>query len=74
MRRCHSQSTHHRHDHFDWLEKDGDEFSGGKILDPGNGKLYSCKLTLTDKSKTLNVRGYIGVPWLGRSQVWHREP
>ncbi|MBC3885523.1 DUF2147 domain-containing protein [Undibacterium griseum] len=55
------------------LKKDGDEYNGGKILDPGNGKLYSSKLTLIDNNKKLNVRGYIGTPFLGRSQIWLRE-
>jgi len=55
------------------LKKDGDEYNGGKILDPGNGKLYSSKLTLADNNKKLNVRGYIGTPFLGRTQVWLRE-
>jgi uncharacterized protein (DUF2147 family) len=55
------------------LKKDGDEYNGGKILDPGNGKLYSSKITPIDNYKKLNVRGYIGTPFLGRSQVWVRE-
>jgi uncharacterized protein (DUF2147 family) len=28
---------------------------------------------LSDNGKKLNVRGYIGVPMLGRSQVWVRQ-
>ncbi|MDO8651146.1 MAG: DUF2147 domain-containing protein [Undibacterium sp.] len=55
------------------LKKDGDEYNGGKILDPENGKLYSSKLSLIENNKKLNVRGYIGVPLLGRSQTWVRE-
>ena len=55
------------------LKKDGDEYSGGKILDPGNGKLYSSKITPIENYKKLNVRGYIGTPFIGRSQIWVRE-
>lgn len=55
------------------LKKDGDEYAGGEILDPNNGKVYKSKLHLTDGGKKLNVRGYIGVPMLGRSQVWVRQ-
>lgn len=55
------------------LKKDGDEYTGGEILDPDNGKVYRSKLHLTDGGKKLSVRGYIGVPMLGRSQVWVRE-
>jgi uncharacterized protein (DUF2147 family) len=55
------------------LKKEGDEYSGGEILDPDNGKVYKSKLKLTDGGKKLNVRGYVGVPMFGRSQVWVRE-
>jgi uncharacterized protein (DUF2147 family) len=55
------------------LKKDGDEYAGGEILDPNNGKVYKSKMHLTDGGKKLSVRGYIGVPMLGRSQVWVRQ-
>ncbi|PRC91589.1 DUF2147 domain-containing protein [Solimicrobium silvestre] len=55
------------------LKKDDDEYNGGTILDPANGKIYKSKLVLEEGAKKLNVRGYIGFPWLGRSQVWVRE-
>ena len=58
------------------MKRDNDEageYEGGKILDPNNGKVYSSKLTVTDDGKKLKVRGYIGIPMLGRSQTWVRE-
>lgn len=55
------------------LTKDGDEYVGGQILDPDNGKVYRSKVRLIDDSKKLSVRGYIGVPMLGRSQTWVRQ-
>lgn len=55
------------------LKKDGDEYAGGEILDPNNGKVYKSKLHLVDGGKKLSVRGYIGVPMLGRSQTWVRQ-
>ncbi len=55
------------------IKKDGDEYSGGKILDPANGKLYSSKLKLVENNKKLEVRGYVGMPVFGRSQTWIRE-
>lgn len=55
------------------LKKDGDEYAGGQILDPDNGKVYSSKIHLTDGGKKLSVRGYIGVSLLGRSQTWIRQ-
>jgi len=55
------------------LKKSGDDYSGGEILDPKNGKVYKSKLTLRDGGKKLEVRGYIGMPMLGRSQMWLRQ-
>lgn len=55
------------------LKKEGKEYNGGEILDPNNGKVYSCKLWLDEKnSNKLNVRGFIGLSILGRSQIWNR--
>ncbi|AWI26981.1 DUF2147 domain-containing protein [Flavobacterium pallidum] len=53
------------------LKKDGDEYNGGKILDPKSGKLYKCYINLENKDK-LKVRGYIGISLFGRTQYWHR--
>ena len=52
------------------------EFNDGKwddgtIYDPKSGKTYSCKLTLKDQN-LLNIRGYIGVSLIGRTEVWKR--
>ena len=55
------------------LKTEGAEYTGGQILDPDNGKIYSSKIHLTDGGKKLNVRGYIGVSMLGRSQIWERQ-
>lgn len=54
------------------LKQNGDEWSGGEILDPKNGKIYRCKLRPSADGKQLNVRGFIGVSLIGRSQTWHR--
>ncbi len=48
------------------------EWDDGEIYDPKNGKTYSCKMTLKDNGKTLDVRGYIGFSFIGRSQTWTR--
>ncbi|WP_404812180.1 DUF2147 domain-containing protein [Capnocytophaga canimorsus] len=53
------------------LQKDGNQWNGGKILDPKTGKQYKCYITLEDANK-LKVRGYIGVALMGRTQYWHR--
>jgi uncharacterized protein (DUF2147 family) len=52
---------------------EADEYNGGKILDPNNGKVYSSKMTVIEGGKKLDVRGYIGIPMLGRTQTWLRE-
>lgn len=54
------------------MKQDGDEYNGGQILDPANGKTYKSKMSFGDSSKELNVRGYIGMPMLGRTQTWIR--
>jgi len=56
------------------LTKDGDQWAGGSILDPKNGKTYRCKVKLADGGMKLEVRGFIGVSLLGRTQTWVREP
>ncbi|HWD18223.1 MAG TPA: DUF2147 domain-containing protein [Verrucomicrobiae bacterium] len=43
----------------------------GKIYDPEVGKTYKCRMTLLN-SNTLEVRGYIGLPLLGRTVTWTR--
>lgn len=53
------------------LKKDGEEFNGGTILDPQNGKTYKCYLELIGNNK-LKVRGYIGYSLFGRTQYWVR--
>ncbi|WP_031427993.1 DUF2147 domain-containing protein [Flavimarina sp. Hel_I_48] len=53
------------------LEKDGDEYSDGKILDPISGKLYKCYIALENPDR-LKVRGYVGFSLLGRTQYWSR--
>lgn len=51
-------------------EKSG-YWSGGEILDPEEGDIYKVKIA-TDDSKTLKVRGYIGLALIGRTQIWVR--
>ena len=56
------------------LRKTGDnEWSGGEILDPENGKVYKSKMSLSEDGSKLNVRGFIGISLIGRTQTWERE-
>jgi len=54
------------------FRRDGDRWAGGRILDPENGKIYSCNLGLSDGGRKLRVHGFIGIPLLGRTQTWLR--
>jgi len=45
-------------------------WQSGTIYDPEKGKTYRCKVKL-DGGK-LNVRGYVGIPTLGRTSIWTR--
>lgn len=54
------------------LEQEGDRWTNGEIMDPANGKTYDCTIKLDD-ANTLNVRGFLGFSFLGRTQVWVRK-
>lgn len=54
------------------LEKKGNEYSGGKITDPESGKEYKCTVKLNGTDK-LDVRGYVGISLLGRTQTWQKQ-
>ncbi|TDS58862.1 DUF2147 domain-containing protein [Myroides indicus] len=54
------------------LQKKGDEYTGGKITDPQSGKQYKCTIKLNGKDK-LDVRGYVGISLIGRTQTWLKE-
>ena len=47
-------------------------WTGGEIVDPNNGKLYKARLKPVDSGKKLEMRGYVGMPMFGRTQVWLR--
>jgi uncharacterized protein (DUF2147 family) len=55
-------------------KSDGDDnrWDGGRILDPEDGADYKVRLTPSDGGRKLEVRGYIGAPFLGRTQTWIR--
>jgi uncharacterized protein (DUF2147 family) len=56
------------------LKAHGEEFDGGDILDPDNGSIYKCKIKVIEGGTKLQVRGFIGISLLGRTQTWTREP
>ncbi|QSS96968.1 DUF2147 domain-containing protein [Psychroflexus sp. ALD_RP9] len=53
------------------LEKDGDEYTNGRITDPENGKTYDAKIWINpDHPNELKVRGYVA--FFYRTQTWKR--
>ena len=59
---------------FLWdIEKRESDWGNGHILDPDNGKIYRAKLKTIDEGKRLEVRGFIGISLLGRTQYWERQ-
>lgn len=54
----------------DFVYEDG-KWTNGTVYDPKTGKTYSCNLSLKENGQ-LNVRGYIGVSIIGRSESWKR--
>jgi uncharacterized protein (DUF2147 family) len=54
------------------FRRHGDTWNDGAVLDPEEGKIYRANLRLRDDGARLDVHGYIGVPLLGRSQLWER--
>ena len=55
------------------LRKIGESYSGGQILDPDDGEIYKAEMKLKDQGAKLDLRAYIGIPLLGRTQTWIRE-
>lgn len=50
---------------------EGDDWVDGTVVDPENGKQYKGKIWAVDKD-TLRMRGFIGIPLLGRTETWTR--
>ena len=54
------------------LTQDGEEWTDGTILDPSTGDTYDANVEVTEGGKELDVRGYIGLSIIGRTQTWER--
>jgi uncharacterized protein (DUF2147 family) len=55
---------------FRFAEKNN--WEEGNIYDPKNGNTYSCTIKMTS-SNTIEVRGFIGVSLIGRTDTWTRQ-
>lgn len=47
-------------------------YQEGRIYNPRDGKIYKANMKLENNNNTLRVRGYVGTPLLGQTQVWTR--
>lgn len=58
---------------FLWgLSQDGEDWTGGRIVDPANGREYRARAKLTENGSKLEIRGFVGFALIGRTQVWER--
>lgn len=48
-------------------------YDKGRIIDPLTGKMYNLKGKISANQKQLQLRGYIGISTLGRTQIWIKE-
>lgn len=56
---------------FERANDSGTEWEDGEIYNPEDGKTYSANIRLRDDG-TLRLRGYVGIPLLGKTQIWER--
>lgn len=53
------------------LKKTGKGGNDGKVLHPGTGKIYSLNVELVTPDR-LKLRGYVGMPTIGKTSYWSR--
>jgi len=54
----------------DFIFDGEDEWKGGTIYDPNNGKTYNSHFQFGDSPNLLKLRGFIGISLLGRTTYW----
>jgi uncharacterized protein (DUF2147 family) len=54
-----------------FTQKSQTRWENGTIYDPKSGNTYSCSMELDGPDK-INMRGFIGISLIGRTDVWTR--
>jgi uncharacterized protein (DUF2147 family) len=56
------------------MKRKGMKYEDGTIMDPRDGSVYRALMEVSPDGKRMEVRGYLGIALLGRSQTWNRLP
>jgi uncharacterized protein (DUF2147 family) len=56
------------------MRRNGLAYEGGSIIDPRTGSVYNARMDLSPDGRQLNVRGFLGIEFLGQTEAWRRLP
>jgi uncharacterized protein (DUF2147 family) len=56
----------------DFKHTEGQEWDEGSIYDPKEGKTYSAMFELQKGGNTMDLRGYVLISLIGKTQTWTR--